>query len=169
MGAGRIHRSRNCGWIGPRPNAPHPRLRIQHSNRAILLLIRDDYLLKVTHQGAKLAAHESRVAEHPLEFIIGERFAVRRGTEHCHTESRWSSRGDAARIGHEVNRTGSTMRGKSGVDFFEQPFAGSHIKVMKEVCEKYQVVITAIIDLEGAAGDCAIAIINSRFQSIFLS
>jgi hypothetical protein len=32
------------------------------------------------------------------------------------------------------------VRGKSRMDFFEQPFASSHIKVMKEVCEKYQVV-----------------------------
>src|SRR5262249_12954412 len=42
----------------------------------------------------------------------------------------------------------------------------SHIKVMKEVCEKYQVVTPAVIDLEDAARDCAIAIIYSRFQSI---
>ena len=35
------------------------------------LLIRDDHLLKVTHQGVKFAAHESCVAEHSLEFIIG--------------------------------------------------------------------------------------------------
>ena len=140
----------------------------QHSDSAVLLLIRDDHLLKVTHQGAKLATHESCVAEHSLEFIIGICVAVRRGTEHRHTESRWSGRGNAVRIGHEVNRDRSTVRGKSRMDFFEQPFASSHIKVMKEVCEKYQVVTTAVIDLEGAARDCAIAIIYSRFQSIFL-
>src|SRR5258705_2487915 len=140
----------------------------QHSDSAVLLLIRDDHLLKVTHQGAKLATHESCVAEHSLEFIIGICVAVRRGTEHRHTESRWSGRRNAACIGHEVNRDCSTVRGKSRMDFFEQPFASSHIKVMKEVCEKYQVVINAVIDLEGAAGDCAITIIYSRSQSIFL-
>src|SRR6266446_9689122 len=107
----------------------------QHGDRATLLLIRDDYLLKVIHQGAKFAAHESCVAEHSLEFIIGIRIAVRRGTEHRHTESRWSRRGNAARIGHEVDRDRSTIRGKSRMDFFEQPFASSHIKMMEEVCE----------------------------------
>src|SRR5580765_8345595 len=95
----------------------------QHSDSAVLLLIRDDYLLKVTHQGAKLAAHESCVAEHSLEFVVGICVAVRRGTKHCHTESRWSGRGDAAGIGHEVNCDRSTMRGKSRMDFFEQPLA----------------------------------------------
>ena len=137
----------------------------QHSDSAVLLLTRDDHLLKVTHQGAKLATHESCVAEHSLEFIIGICVAFRRGTEHRHTESRWSGRGNAARIGHEVNRDRSTVRGKSRMDFFEQPFASSHIKVMKEVCEKYQVVTLAVIDLEGAARDCTIAIIYSAFRA----
>ena len=144
----------------PSPIFLNTQLRIgQHSDSAVLLLIRDDHLLKVIHQGAKLATHESCVAEHSLEFIIGICVAVRRGTEHRHTESRWSGRGNAARIGHEVNRDRSTARGKSRMDFFEQPLASSHIKVMKEVCEKYQVVTPAVIDLEGAARDCAVAII----------
>src|SRR5260370_42315312 len=86
-------------------------------NLLFLLLIRDDHLLKVTHQGAKLAAHESRVAEHSLEFIIGICVAVRRRTQHRHTESRWSWRGNAVRIGHEVNRDRSAMRARAAWTF----------------------------------------------------
>ena len=94
----------------------------QHGDRAILLLIRDDLLLKVTHQGAKLATHESCVAEHSLEFIIGICVAFRRGTEHRHTESRWSGRGNAARIGHEVNRDRSPVRGQEPHGLFRAAF-----------------------------------------------
>src|SRR6201987_5810969 len=104
----------------PSPIFLNTQLRIgQHSDSAVLLLIRDDHLLKVTHQGAKLATHESCVAEHSLEFIIGICVAVRRGTVHRHTESRWAGRGNEAPAEHEVKRDRSAARGKSPMVFFE--------------------------------------------------
>src|SRR4029077_11483003 len=68
---------RAAGMDRPSPIFLNTQIRIgQPSDSAVLLLIRDDHLLKVTHQGAKLATHESCVAEHSLEFIIGICVAV---------------------------------------------------------------------------------------------